>query len=77
MRLLPCVDQVMFLKVGELSETLFAQVALERPLAAVHPKMDLQLHNKSLKKKGISSAVKSTVTLVNSCDKQEGLKLVP
>lgn len=32
----------MFLEVGQLSETFFAEVALERPLAAVHSEVDLQ-----------------------------------
>lgn len=41
MRLLSCVDQVMFLEVGQLSETLFAEVTLERSLTAVHSEMDL------------------------------------
>lgn len=42
MRLFSCVDQVMFLEVGKLSETFLAEVALERPLTAVHSKMDLE-----------------------------------
>jgi len=42
MWLLPRVDQVMFLEVGQLSEALFTQVALERSLATVHSEMDLQ-----------------------------------
>lgn len=50
MRLLPCVDQVMFLEVGQLSEALFAQVALERPLATVHSEMHLQIQRWYIKK---------------------------
>lgn len=42
MRFLPCVDQVVLLQVGQLSEALLAQVALEGPLAAVHSEMDLR-----------------------------------
>lgn len=41
MRLLSCVDQVMFLEVGQLRETFFAEVTLERSLTAVHSEMDL------------------------------------
>lgn len=44
MRLLPRVDQVVLLKVSQLSETLLAQVALKRSLATVHAEMDLQEH---------------------------------
>lgn len=40
-RLLPRVDQVVLLKVSQLSEALLAQVALEGPLATVHSEMDL------------------------------------
>lgn len=43
MWLLPCVDEVMFLKVGQLSEALFAEVTLERSLATVHSEMDLEM----------------------------------
>lgn len=42
MRLLSCVDQVMFLEVGQLRETFFAEVTLERSLTAVHSEMDLK-----------------------------------
>lgn len=35
------MDQVVLLKVSQLSEALLAQVALEGPLAAVHSEMDL------------------------------------
>lgn len=42
MRLLSCVDQVMFLEVGQLSETFLAEVTLERSLSTVHSEMDLE-----------------------------------
>lgn len=42
MRLLSCVDQVMFLEVGQLSEAFLAEVALERSLTTVHAEMDLE-----------------------------------
>lgn len=38
------MDQVVLLEVCQLSETLFAQVTLERPLAAVHSEMYLESH---------------------------------
>lgn len=41
-RLLARVDQVVFLEMGQLSEALFAQVTLERPLAAVHTQVNLK-----------------------------------
>lgn len=42
MRLFSCVDQVMFLEVGQLCETFLAEVALEWSLTAVHSEMDLE-----------------------------------
>ena len=47
MRLLPRVDQVMFLEVGQLSEAFFAEVTLERPLPTVHSEMDLESQQRS------------------------------
>lgn len=47
MRLLSCVDQVMFLEVGQLSETFFAEVTLERSLTTVHSEMDLESQHMS------------------------------
>lgn len=35
------VDQVMFLEVGQLGETLLAQMTLEGSLTAVHSEVDL------------------------------------
>lgn len=41
MWLLSCVYQVVFLQVGELSKTLVAGLALERPFSTVHSQVDL------------------------------------
>lgn len=43
MWLLSCVYQVVFLQVGELSKTLVAGLALERPFSTVHSQVDLQV----------------------------------
>lgn len=56
MWLLPRVDQVVLLEVGQLSEALFTQVTLERSLATVHSEMDLQSYKK--KKRVMSTGVK-------------------
>lgn len=47
------MDQVVLLKVSQLSEALLTQVALEGPLTAVHSQMDLigkHIHKKMLHK---------------------------
>lgn len=41
MWLFSCVYQVVFLQVGELSKTLVAGLALERPFSTVHSQVDL------------------------------------
>lgn len=41
MRLLSCVDQVVFLQVGQLREVLIAGLTPEGTLSAVHSQMDL------------------------------------
>lgn len=42
MRLLSCVNQVVFLQVGKLSEVLVAGLAPERSLSTVHSQMHLR-----------------------------------
>lgn len=42
MRLLSCVNQVVFLQVGQLSEVLVAGLTPEGTLSAVHSQMDLR-----------------------------------
>lgn len=42
MRLLSCVNQVVFLQVGQLSEVLIAGLTPEGTLSAVHSQMDLR-----------------------------------
>lgn len=42
MRLLSCVNQVVFLQVGQLSEVLVAGLTPEGTLSTVHPQMDLR-----------------------------------
>lgn len=68
MRLLARVDQVVLLKVGELSEALLAQAALEGSLAAVHSKMDLQLANKYKKKSTLQLRWPMNGDFLNSAD---------
>lgn len=43
MRLLSCVNQVVFLQVGQLSEVLIAGLTPEGTLSAVHSQMDLEV----------------------------------
>lgn len=43
MRLLSCVNQVVFLQVGQLSEVLVAGLTPEGTFSTVHSKMDLRI----------------------------------
>lgn len=61
MRFFPCVDQVVFLEMGQLSETLFAQVTLERPLATVHSEMYLKLHRSFREKRELCCQMASNL----------------
>lgn len=45
-RLFPCVNQIVFLQVGQLGEVLIACLTLEGSLATVHSQMDLKNKNK-------------------------------
>ena len=47
MWLLSCVDQVVFLQVGQLGEVLLTEVALEWPLSTVDSEMHLPRENMS------------------------------
>lgn len=42
MRLFSCVNQVVFLQVGQLGEVLIAGLTLEGPFSTVHSQMDLK-----------------------------------